>query len=159
MNKYNFDRTGFEVNRPDVRRANARAEHHANQHEIKGSYGETLNRSGCRVSFSGENCGGCGASGGQIVRVEAADPIGCAAGDTVVVESSTAHVLGAAALVYLLPMLTMIIGYGFGISSGNALGQIFSTLLGFALGLVPAVYLDRRTKKEQKTTFRILEKL
>ena len=106
-----------------------------------------------------ENCGGCGASGGQIVRVEAADPIGCAAGDTVVVESSTAHVLGAAALVYLLPMLTMIIGYGFGISSGNALGQIFSTLLGFALGLVPAVYLDRRTKKEQKTTFRILEKL
>ncbi len=55
MNKYNFDRTGFEVSRPDVRRVNARAEH-----PIKGSYGETLNRSGGRVSFSGENCGGCG---------------------------------------------------------------------------------------------------
>lgn len=55
MNKYNFDRTGFEVSRPDVRRVNARAEQ-----PIKGSYGETLNRSGGRVSFSGENCGGCG---------------------------------------------------------------------------------------------------
>ena len=55
MNKYNFDRTGFEVSRPDVRRVNARTEQ-----PIKGSYGETLNRSGCRVGFSGENCGGCG---------------------------------------------------------------------------------------------------
>lgn len=60
MNKYNFDRTGFEVSRPDVRRVNACAGHQTHHHEIKGSYGETLNRSGGRVSFSGENCGGCG---------------------------------------------------------------------------------------------------
>ncbi len=61
MNKYNFDRTGFEVSRGGYRQGNMRAEHQhsSNAHEIKGTYGETLNRSGGRVSFSGENCG-CG---------------------------------------------------------------------------------------------------
>lgn len=62
MNKYNFDRTGFEVNRGDYRRNMARNDSSGSSCgcEIKGSYGETLSRSGGRVKLSGENCGGCG---------------------------------------------------------------------------------------------------
>ncbi len=62
MNKYNFDRTGFEVSRGGYRHNMPRNESAGPSQscEIKGSYGETLNRSGGRVKFSGENHGGCG---------------------------------------------------------------------------------------------------
>ena len=65
MNKYNFERTGFEVNRGGrVARTGCGCDSHAhshdhqhrvNEHKISGSYGETLNR---RAS---ESCSdGCG---------------------------------------------------------------------------------------------------
>lgn len=60
MNKYNFDRTGFEVSRGGrSSRPNCGCDSHAHSHthvhEIKGSYGETLNRRACDCSP-----GGCG---------------------------------------------------------------------------------------------------
>lgn len=60
MNKYSFDRTGFEVTRANSRCAGARAEQtNCRIGEIKGSYGETLNRAGARGERS-EACEGCG---------------------------------------------------------------------------------------------------
>jgi hypothetical protein len=45
MNKYNFERAGFEVNRGGYRAYPAcGCDPHAHPHGIKGSYGETLNR-------------------------------------------------------------------------------------------------------------------
>ena len=65
MNKYNFERTGFEVNRAGrVARAGCGCDSHAhshdhqhrvNEHKISGSYGETLNRR----AGEGKSCG-CG---------------------------------------------------------------------------------------------------
>ena len=62
MNKYNFERTGFEVNRGGrVARtgcgcdSHARSHQHAHEHERKGSYGETLNRRAGEASSCG--CG------------------------------------------------------------------------------------------------------
>ena len=106
-----------------------------------------------------ENCGGCGVSGGQVLRVEARDTVGCAVGDKVLVESDTGQVLSAAALVYLLPLVAMIAGYAVGVAIGPLVWQIVLTPLGFALGLLPAVRMDRRAKQARQTAFRILEKL
>jgi len=68
MNKYNFERTGFEVNRGARgsrmgcgcdSHSHHKEHHHAHEHEIKGSYGETLNRrageTSCGVCKSGES--------------------------------------------------------------------------------------------------------
>ena len=105
-----------------------------------------------------EHCGGCAAGAGQFLRVEAADALNTAPGDQVVVESATAPVLKAAAAVYLLPMATLLAGYAVGTQlSGAAVPA--ATVLGFLLGLLPAVLLDRRTRRRGGTAFRVLEKL
>ena len=106
-----------------------------------------------------ENCGGCGVSGGQVLRVEARDPIGCAVGDKVLVESDTGQILSAAALVYLLPLVTLISGYAVGAAIGPLFWQILLTPIGFLLGLLPALRMDRKAKQERQTAFRIVEKL
>lgn len=59
MNKYNFERAGFEVNRGYRAQSGCGCESNAHQHGIKGSYGETLNRRACET----ESCG-CGKSTG-----------------------------------------------------------------------------------------------
>ena len=60
-------------------------------------------------------------------------------GDRVVVESASCQVLGAAAAVYLLPVLFLLGGYALAGGPGGAIG--------FALGLAPAVWMDRRRRK------------
>lgn len=55
MNKYNFDRAGFEVSREGRRGCTSCA-----SREIKGSYGETLNRSATPSRQPACNPGGCG---------------------------------------------------------------------------------------------------
>ncbi len=57
MNKYNFERTGFEVSRGGrTSHAHCGCDSHSHRHdEIKGSYGETLNRR----AGEGSSCG-CG---------------------------------------------------------------------------------------------------
>jgi len=105
-----------------------------------------------------ENCGGCGAGGGMVLKVEATDPLGTCPGDKVVVESSTGQVLSAAALVYLVPMATLIAGYALGASLGTVL-HIGVTVLGFAAGLLPALWLDRRNRRRGGTTFRVVARV
>ena len=60
MNKYNFERAGFEVNRGarpmhSACGCDGRAHSQPNANEIKGSYGETLNRRACGCEENG--CG------------------------------------------------------------------------------------------------------
>ncbi len=79
MNKYNFDRTGFEVSRGGrASHSHCGCDSHSHRHdEIKGSYGETLNRSGGRVKLSGENSCGCGCGTGINSRYGLTDrPVG-----------------------------------------------------------------------------------
>lgn len=106
-----------------------------------------------------ENCGGCGAAGGQIFRVEALDPIGVFPGDRVVVESSTRQVLAAAVLVYFIPMLTLLLGYGAGEWLGGGAILFLAAGIGFLIGLLPAVWMDRSVRRRRQSAFRILEKL
>lgn len=60
-------------------------------------------------------CSGCHAGGcfgcGKAVCAEAYNTVGATTGDTVELETATTRVLGAAALVFLLPLVAMLVGY------------------------------------------------
>lgn len=90
------------------------------------------------------HCGGCGTVG-QTLRLTAKNPIGAQKGDVVIVESESKTVLKAAMLVYLLPLLLFLIGYLAFMHLGAWAAVI--GLVGFVLGMLPAVFYNRRMKK------------
>lgn len=101
-----------------------------------------------RASACGGDCGHCGGcTDAQTVLVRAYNPIGAKPGDRVVVESASRQVLGAAAAVYLLPVLLLLGGYVLAGGLGGAIG--------FALGLAPAVWMDRRRGKGGRLLYTI----
>ena len=85
-------------------------------------------------------CSGCGAAKESVIFT-ADNPIGAAPGDLVRVESSTAPVLKAAVVLYVLPLILFFLGYWLGTLPGafGALGGV----LGFVLGVVIVVAYDR----------------
>jgi len=99
-------------------------------------------------------CGGCGAQAGSLtVRAAAAVPV--APGDRVVLESG--GVLGAAALVYLLPVALFFLGCLVPLSAPA--GRYLCGGLGFALGLLAAAACDRRARKKGTIRYQISRKL
>ena len=85
-------------------------------------------------------CSGCGAAK-EAVIFTADNPIGARPGDLVKVESSTAPVLKAAMVLYVLPLALFFLGYWLGTLPGT-----FGTLggvLGFMLGVVIVIVYDR----------------
>ena len=110
---------------------------------------------------SAHNCGSCDhcsfLENAPEIVVEAEDPHGSQVGDVVMVESSSANVLGAAALVYLAPFALFFLGYILGNTLGwNEGPAIGAGGVGFALGLGLAVALDRWWKKHTPVTFRVV---
>lgn len=91
------------------------------------------------------------------IVVVAENPEGAESGDTVIVESATSSVLGAAVLLYIVPFLLFIsfylLGGGLGWSEGAAiaLGGV-----GFVLGLLSAMALDRWRKNHRPVQFKIV---
>lgn len=90
------------------------------------------------------SCGGCGAVA-QTVGAVARDPVGVEPGELVWVETRSGTVLGAAALVYLLPLLLFLGGYVAAMPLGS--WAALAGVGGFALGLLPAIFYNRRLKK------------
>lgn len=96
-------------------------------------------------------CSGCGAAK-ETVAFIAVDAIGVAVGDTVTVSSESAPVLGAAAVLYMLPLVLFGVGYYLGaMIKYGALGGC----LGFALGIALAVVYDRTVEKKRKPVYTI----
>ena len=85
-------------------------------------------------------CSGCGAAK-EAVIFNADNPIGAVPGDLVKVESSTAPVLKAAVVLYVLPLVLFFLGYYLGTLPGSfgALGGG----IGFVLGVVIVIAYDR----------------
>jgi sigma-E factor negative regulatory protein RseC len=97
-------------------------------------------------------CSGCGAQK-ETVIVTADNPIRADVGEFVTVTSDTASVMKAVFAVYLVPLVLFFVGFGLGFRfdwGGPLLGG-----LGFALGLVFAVWFDRRTAKKGETVYTI----
>lgn len=96
-------------------------------------------------------CAGC-ASAKQTLHFTARNPIGAKAGELVSVSSSSAPVLAAAAVLYVLPMVLFFVGYliGAAFSHGALVGCV-----SFGIGIALAVAYDRLVAKKQKTVYTI----
>lgn len=98
-------------------------------------------------------CSGCGAVQ-QTVTVRAINRIGARPGELVTVETGSAPVLQAAAMLYLLPVLLFVLGYLLGAQlwrSGGLCGGI-----SFGVGLALAVVYDRLVIKKRNTVYTII---
>ena len=95
-----------------------------------------------------ESCSGCGLKN-ESIRIIVRDPVGVTTGDQVVIVSSTKAVLGAAAAVYLLPILFFFIGYAATEGIEALFLRSIAVLLITAIGVFPAICLDRKGKRIQ----------
>ncbi|MBS5649810.1 SoxR reducing system RseC family protein [bacterium 210917-DFI.7.65] len=105
-----------------------------------------------------ENCGGCGVSGGQLVYAVAKNHIHACPGDQVVVESSTKNVMGAVAVVYVLPFVCFFLGYALGaalLHFGDGMSGATGAVC-FALGLIPAVLYNRYARRTGALQYEIV---
>ena len=114
-----------------------------------------------RQSACGHDCAQCGGGCSELmvapeVRVVAENAAGARPGDTVTVESSTSKVLGAAALVYTVPVVLFFAGYliAGGLGAGGGICAAAGAA-GFALGFVPALLLDRHSRRQGRIRFKI----
>lgn len=96
-------------------------------------------------------CGGCTAAQETILLV-VQNPIGAKPGELVKLESETAPVLTAAAMVYGLPLVLFFAGYALG-SMWN-LGAVMG-LAGFAAGVACSVVYDRKVARKKKPVYTI----
>ena len=101
-----------------------------------------------RSTACGDNCASCGLCNGRTTIVKAANAAGAAEGDTVVIDMADKKVLGAAFLVYIVPLVLLVAGYFI----GSALfktepGGIFTGFLLMLLSFLPIVFLDRRSRQ------------
>ena len=97
-------------------------------------------------------CSGCGAATEQI-QLEAINEIGAQPGEFVKIESASAPVLKAAAVMYMVPLLLFFLGYLIGMIVWNRGG--LSGCLAFVIGIGSAVYYDRRVLKKENTRYTI----
>lgn len=96
-------------------------------------------------------CSGCGAAQ-ETLELKAFNPIGAEQGALVTVSAASGPVLAAAAVLYCMPLALFFLGYAAGAAldlSGAAGGG-----LGFFLGVLLAVFYDRRREKK-KTEYTI----
>lgn len=90
-------------------------------------------------------CAGCGAAS-QTMIFTASNPIGASVGDKVIVESDTATVLRGAVLLYVVPLVTFLVGY---ILGEHVWGKgILCSIAGFVLGMLPIKLYDRHLAKK-----------
>lgn len=101
-----------------------------------------------RSSACGESCASCGLCPGQTAVVEAQNGVNAAAGDTVIIDMPDKKVLGAAFLVYIVPLIFLIAGYFLGgvIFKTEAM-SIVSGLFLMALSFLIIAASDRKIKK------------
>ncbi len=106
------------------------------------------------------SCGGCGVMSGQVIYTRAKNPLGAEPGQRVVVQSASAGLLSAAAMVYLLPIAAFFAGYLiFAAFTGNTAAQYAGGALGLIAGLIPAVFYDREIRARGGLDFTIVRLL
>lgn len=105
-----------------------------------------------RSSACGESCASCGLCPGQTSVVEAVNDINADVGDTVIMDMSDSKVLGAAFLVYIVPLLMLIVGYfsGCAVFIGE-LPRIITGFLFMAAAFAVIICLDRKIKRKYES--------
>lgn len=100
-----------------------------------------------RSAACGDNCATCGLCHAKNMTVLAENTAGAAEGDAVLISMSDKKVLGAAFLVYIIPVIMLIIGY----IAGNAVfksetGAILSGFVLMAAAFLIIMFIDKRAK-------------
>ncbi len=108
-----------------------------------------------RGTACGGHCDGCETCiYATTLRVEAENAVFAQPGDRVVLESGTKAVMGAAFLVYMLPLALFFLGYAVGALLGLRQGLcVLTSLAGVLLGAGLVVLIGRR---KREITFRIV---
>lgn len=120
---------------------------------LPGDRAEVACRRQSACSGDCHQCAGCGAAQ-EVVTVTAENHLGAVPGDKVLVESSTKTVLAVAAVACLVPMLLFFLGYGLGAACQTAPGILGGC--GFLLGLLAALWYDRRLAKKKSVQYKII---
>lgn len=103
-----------------------------------------------------EECAGCGISGAS-VYAKALNPCGAQPGQKVVVESDTKKMLRIVAFVYLIPVVLFFTGYVITALLTPKVGlQYTAAGLGAALGVLLAIFYDRRVRARGGVSFTIV---
>ena len=97
-------------------------------------------------------CSGCGAAK-QTMMITAQNPIGAPVGSVVTIQSESAPVLKAAAVLYMLPLVLFFPGYILGAQLWQLGGLVGG--LAFALGIAGAVLYDRLVMKKKQSVYTI----
>lgn len=108
-----------------------------------------------------KSCGGCGPDTMTQVTAVAENEAGAHPGDTVRVESESRKVLGLAAVLYLMPVALLFVGY---FAASGPLGQgegisLIVGLCGMIVGFAVNILIDRRLRTKRSVRFRIVEVL
>lgn len=116
-----------------------------------------------RVSACAHDCSKCGGGCSEMMKsapvsVLAKNPLGAKPGDKVIVASDSGSILGAAVVVYLLPILLFFVGYfaaqAAALAEGGCLA-VGGVCFVLALGII--VLYDRLVKKRGSVMFHIVE--
>ena len=101
-----------------------------------------------------EECAGCGMTGAAI-HARASDPVGVKPGDKVVVQSETKKLLGVVALVYLLPVVSFLLGYFLSEGLAEKVRYIIA-IAAAAAAFLPSIFYDRYAKRHEVLTYTIM---
>ena len=101
-----------------------------------------------RSSACGDSCATCGLCPGRSMVVKADNSIGAAEGASVLLSMSDKKVLGAAFLVYVIPVIMLIIGYAIGKAAFKTEpGAIAVGFALMALSFAAIIIIDRRVRQ------------
>ena len=101
-----------------------------------------------RGTACGGHCDGCETCVyATRLIIDAENPVYARPGDRVILEGSSGGIMGAALLVYMLPVVLLFAGYAVGAACGLGQGLCaMMSLLGLAVGGGLAVFFGRRKK-------------
>ena len=103
-----------------------------------------------------EECAGCGVSGVS-VYAKALNTVGAKPGEKVVVESDTKKMLKIVSFVYLIPVVLFLAGYLVMLAvTASVAVQYTVAVLGAVVGVLLAVWYDRRVKARGGLSFTII---
>ena len=112
-----------------------------------------------RISACGKSCASCGSGCGdkRIISVDALNLAKAKPGDRVIIESKTKGILGAAMLVYFVPILFFF--FAFLLSSLGGLPEwagIVISVASFMLGAACVYVINRYVRKDKSMEFNIV---